>query len=78
MTATEERAVEQAVPAWIAALHSLNSPEGTHRRGSDAKFQGPTADDILRANGIRFDDDRVRYGRLETEIRLRAKATLGV
>jgi hypothetical protein len=74
----DEAAISEAVPRWIAAHRSLNTPEGTHRRSQEAKFQGPTADDILAKHGIDFEEDRKRYGRMEAEVRHRAKTLLGV
>ena len=73
----EERAVREAIPAWLAANASILNPSGTHRNSRVAKFRGETAEAVLERHGIRhgksFTGDYERYGVVESELRRRAR-----
>jgi hypothetical protein len=68
-TVHERLAIEAAAQAWARAYRWMMAPRGL----VDAKlhFEGPNADDELRARGINIDYRRgdVTYGAVEKEVR---------
>jgi hypothetical protein len=64
------RAIDQAVRAWIDASVVICAHEGA--------FRAETADGIMARHGITFEGDRARYLACEREIRARAYKRLGV
>lgn len=69
MGADDRAVVEKAVPHYLRGWQVCAQRTTGRRNKAYAAFEGPTADDIMRRHGIRFDDDRARYLRVERAIR---------
>jgi hypothetical protein len=76
LTATERKAIAEAVPAWIEGASWISRK--VKPSGSKAGFPHETADEIMARHGITFGGDRARYMATEREIRARAYKRLGV
>lgn len=73
----EERALEEAVPAWRAVNAEVNKHAPGKKVRHRRKFDGETPDEILARYGITlercFTGEYHRYGIVETEMRRRAR-----